>query len=475
MKNYTKKASLCLLAAAAAGSCLGADATVNYPGENLPFDGSASSLEINISGDTGGSIVAVGSNAQVGTQGQDSVTINYNSGNTLNYLSTIGSSGAIDGNVSINISSGSFNDQTSSPAITEAVIGTAYGKSSAVINGNVSINIQDGDFHGNIFAGGGATVKGDTGLVISGGTFSAEDGIFAGNSWGGVTEGNTSLKITGGDFSNANVYAGNHRTGSSFTQNVIKGDASLVVEGGTFKNLNGGSTDGVLGSYRLAGKIEGNTSIVVRASDNITINGDINVSSGFVDGNAEVSFVGDASKLNFSGNLKAFSSSSSSNASLGGEASIKIGTEQEAFSGDFNAKINAGFDRLEISNAATNVVFANAFEVSALEVFSESTVSVAEGTKFGTLNIVFGSEVESGADLGNVLSDIFGASEGIVESAINEGGSKFTVTGSNGDKFNAFITESGSVGVGSLIPEPSAYAALFGLAATAFAAYRRRN
>lgn len=310
MKNRIKISAIFAIASSAA---FGAETVINYPSEGtLPFGGNTSSLEINIDGDTNGSIVAVGSSAQIGIHGQDALTINYNSGTTLNYLSSVGPEGTINGNINVNVANGSFNNQTSSPAITEALLGTSYGKSSAVISGNVNISIANGEFYGNVFGGGGATVMGNTSLVIAGGTFKAEDGVFAGNAWGGETYGNVSLKITGGDFSEANVYAGNHRTNpASFSQNYIHGNTSLVVEGGTFKNLNGGSTDGKEG--RLAGRSD-NTSIVIRANDNIVINGDINASSGFVDGNAEVTFVGDASKLTFTGNVKTASTNSAANA-----------------------------------------------------------------------------------------------------------------------------------------------------------------
>ena len=444
MSKHAKIPALFAIAAAAAGISFGAETTVNYPESPLPFSGATSSLEANISGDTNSSIVVVGSDAQVGVQGQDAVTVNYNSGTTLHYLSTIGASGEINGNVNINVYAGSFNNQTSSPAITEALIGTAYGASAAVINGNVNVEIKDGDFHGNIFAGGGATVKGDTSLVISGGTFSAEDGVFGGNSWGGVTEGNASLKITGGDFSKANVYAGNHRTGSSFSQNAIKGNASLIIEGGTFKNLNGGSTDGSL------------------------------VASGFVDGDAEVTFVGDAGKLSFNGTLKA-SSASGEIGGLSGKASINIGTADEAFSGEFNGTINDGFALLQVSNADTSVSFAEAFDVDALVVDANSSVLLAENTKFDTLNLVFDSEFDTGANLGAVLDDIFGASAGIVVSAISQKADGFVVTNLDGAEFSAFIGEDGSVEVGAAVPEPAAFAALFGAAALAFAAVRRRK
>lgn len=467
MKNRIKISAIFAIVSSAA---FGAETVINYPSEGtLPFGGNTSSLEINIDGDTNGSIVAVGSSAQIGIHGQDALTINYNSGTTLNYLSSVGPEGAINGNINVNVANGSFNNQTSSPAITEALIGTSYGKSSTMVVGNVNISITNGEFYGNVFGGGGATVTGNTSLVIAGGTFKAEDGVFAGNAWGGETYGNVSLKITGGDFSEANVYAGNHRTNpASFSQNYIHGNTSLVVEGGTFKNLNGGSTDGKEG--RLAGR-SNNTSIVIRANDNIVINGDINASSGFVDGNAEVAFVGDASKLTFTGNLKTASTNSAANASLGGKASIKIGTAEEAFTGDFNAKINDGFASLEVSNAATEVNFANSFNVESFSVESGAKIGLAGETSFGKFSILFDGEFSGGETID--YTDVFANAETqtVVLSAI-ESGAQFTVFG--GDQEWSTTFENGQFTVASAIPEPAEFAAFLGILAVLCAAARRR-
>lgn len=467
MKNRIKIYALF----ASASAAFGAETAINYPsGGSLPFEGGTASLEINIDGDTNGAIVAVGPNAQIGTPGQDALTINYNSGTTLNYLSSVGGAGTVAGNIKVNIANGSFNNQTSSPAITEAVIGTSYGASSAVVDGSVSVTIGGGEFYGNVFAGGGATVRGDTSLVITGGTFKAEDGIYAGNSWGGSTLGDASLKITGGDFSEANVYAGNHRTASTFPQNTIKGNASLVIEGGTFKNVNGGGTDGYLGSIRKAGKIEGDTSIIIRANDDIVINGDINVSSGFVDGNAEVTFVGDAGRLTFAGNVKA-ASASGTNASLGGKASVKIGTAEEAFTGDFNAKINDGFSSLEISNAGTEVNFAESFGVESLSVESGAKIGLAQGTSFEKFSMVFDGEFSGGetVDIASAFADA--DTQTVVLSAI-ESGAQFTVFGGGQEWSTTF--DGGQFSVGAAIPEPSECATFLGILAAALAAARRR-
>ncbi len=144
MKNSI---AISALIAAAASAAFGAETVINYPsGGTLPFEGNTSSLEINIDGDTNGSIVAVKPSAQIGVHGQDALAINYNSGTTLYYLSSVGSEGAINGNINVNVANGSFNNQTASSAITEALIGTAYGQSSAVISGNVNVSITNGEF-----------------------------------------------------------------------------------------------------------------------------------------------------------------------------------------------------------------------------------------------------------------------------------------------------------------------------------------
>lgn len=448
-----------------ASTSFGAETTVNYPSDTLPYTGSTSSLEANISGNTNGARSVVGVGAEIG-DGNDAVTINYIEGTTLHYLSTLagGFTGTVNGNVNINITGGTFNNQTSSPSITEAVLGTAYGKSTATINGNVTITIDGGDFHGNIFAGGGATVTGNTNLVINGGTFKSEDGIFGGNSWGGVTQGDTSIKITGGDFTQTNIYAGNHRGNpDSFSQNEIQGSASLVIEGGTFGNINGGSSNGrdVAGKVREAGLIKGNTSIEIKAGDEsaITINGDINVSSGIVAGDANVAFVGNGDNLIFNGNINVAKPVEGDNAagSLIGNASISIGTANESFSGEFNAQITEGFALLEIANAGTSVTFTNAFNVSTLSVDSDViSVNLMEATTFSTLNIVFADNFETGAVLSDFqLADIFGSSTAMVEGLLTDG--SFTVTNGSGQAFVAIYGANGSIEVGDSIsiPEPS--------------------
>ena len=71
------------------------------------------------------------------------------------------------------------------------------------------------------------------------------------------------------------------------------------------------------------------------------------------------------------------------------------------------------------------------------------------------------------------LGEIFGDSLTVVASAIETEGD-FTVTNASGDEFFAQYIDGNTI-IGSMVPEPSTYAAIFGALAIAFAAYRRRK
>ena len=283
--------------------------------------------------------------------------LNFNSGATRYYIQGASGSATINGDISINIADGSFNNQNVSEAITEALIGTAYGDAkSTIINGDVKIEIDGGYFAGNIFAGGGASLNGNTYLTINGGTFNAEDGIFGGNSWGGVIDGDTCVSISNGVF-NAPVFAGNHRSGSSFTQNIVEGSTYLEISGGTFNSdVCGGGTNGyrLIGSLnRTAGLVKGNSNVVIRGG---TFLGNIYAAGGSVDGNASVTFIGNGENLNFTATVRPKSKESGVIGDLattiGGSSTIYFGTESEPFIGTFNGQVE-NFDRMVIASGSS--------------------------------------------------------------------------------------------------------------------------
>ena len=55
----------------------------------------------------------------------------------------------------------------------------------------------------------------------------------------------------------------------------------------------------------------------------------------------------------------------------------------------------ANFDNIKV-NSASSVKFGSAFEVSLLEVTSDSSVSIADGSQFKELNIIFEEELWNG-------------------------------------------------------------------------------
>lgn len=119
-------------------------------------------------------------------------------------------------------------------------------------------------------------------------------------------------------------------------------------------------------------------------------------------------------------------------------------------------------------------MFANSFDVDRLTVDSNSTVTLASGTSFGSLSIAFSDASFSDGELFEFnLGDIF-TDDTIVISALKDG-SIFTVYDSDGKEWNASYSEAGNILIGSMVPEPSTYAAIFGLLALALAAYGRKK
>ena len=100
-----------------------------------------------------------------------------------------------------------------------------------------------------------------------------------------------------------------------------------------------------------------------------------------------------------------------------------------------------------------------AFEVSLLEVASDSSVSIADGSQFKELNIIFEEDFGTGDTISNFsLSDIFGDTSTIVESALQSHETSLFVTNSSGEEFNASFNEGGQISVGAAVPEASTYA-----------------
>ena len=162
-----------------------------------------------------------------------------------------------------------------------------------------------------------------------------------------------------------------------------------------------------------------------------------------------------------------------------GDSLLALGNATDAYTGTIAATIE-GFDKIEISNATTNVVFEKAFDVPVLQVATDAKVSLANGTDFEKLILSFDSDFSQGDTSSVDLETIFGSSTSIVLSALqNETGASLTVKDGSGQEWSLaskdFTDNTLSFVVGSQVPEPATVAAIFGAVALAFAVYRRRK
>lgn len=286
--------------------------------------------------------------------------INMESGTVLWAIKGASGTSNIYGNIGINVKSGSLNNQTSSSAIREAIVGTNIGAGTQNVYGNIDIAIgNDGSapqpyISGNIFAMGGGTLYGNTSIIINGGTIKSRLGIFGGSSWGGVVKGDTYVEFNGGTMENSYILTSVLAGGSYDSNSRIEGSTSVKVSGGTLKNVYGGdsrSTKGIGGNVNLeitggemqsvygnslssvGGNINMNISNAkisssVYGASSTTVGGDVNMNIS----NSQASSITGVSSKNIAGkltmNLDGVNISSNvtgaSNAQIDGEIDVKI-------------------------------------------------------------------------------------------------------------------------------------------------------
>lgn len=231
-------------------------------------------------------------------------------------------------------------------------------------------------------------------------------------------------------------------------QAEVKGSSSIEIAGAD-----------VAGSVYAGGfALDDSSSSTIEKSAQVkissgSIGGDI-YAGGFgkqtsVKGDSSVVFVGNSQDISFAGTV--------------------YGGGQNG--GTVEGKLS-GIDTVEVSGAS-DVEFTNAFSVDKLLVGATSKVSLVADSTFNSISIKFESEkFESGDELAFSLDDIFSDSS-VVEKAL-ESGSSLTVLDSAGAEWNADY-QGGNIQIGSAVPEPAAYAAIFGVLGLAFALCRKRR
>lgn len=377
----------------------------------------------------------------------NAVVVNINGGNIKQAArsnnSNIGNS-VIYGNILYNVNSGSIGIGSGYSADTMYLMPSGYygqkGKFTSEVYGNVTLNIgsqngstsdvfigyDDGkNANGFVVATGTSTVRGDVRVNM----YSGSAGYVWSGSYGATINGDTHILIDKNAAVTNYVLGGGSNISDTFFCDVL-GSTNVTVRGSVGGDIYGSHYD----SSRL-GLVGGSVLVSI---------GNAQV-SGTIDGGNNVS----------------------------GTKTINFGTDTENYIGS-NAIIISNFDNVKVSSGSA-VKFGAPIDVSLLEVASGSSVAIAEGSKFGELNIIFSEDFATGDTLTFYMTDVFGGSSTIVLSAIESSETSLLVTNSHGEEFNASLAGDGSISVGAAIPEPSVCAAVLGAIALGIAACRRRK
>ena len=430
----------------------------------------------------------------------DAVEITLNGGNIKQALRANASNvnGVVYGNIVYNLNAGSIGIGSGYSGDPMYLMGAGYygqkGSSTNDVYGNVTINIgkKDGSVN-DVFIGYDASANAD-GFVVGAGTGtvrgdvninmqSGSAGYVFGASYGAVVKGNTNVVIGKNAKINGYVLGGGSNYSDAFSSDVL-GYTNVIIQGVVSGNVYGGhlggGTRGIIGNgvnvyidggsvggsiYGGVGNITGNVDVVL---SDASIGGDIYAGSestrgGAINGDVNVVISGDTS---VAGKIYA------------GEASGSKNLVLKSYSSGNVMKIS-DFNTVSVLDKST-VEFAESFETDLLYVSNDSKVLLAEGSTFGKLTIAFDSDFTQGDEGSINLETIFGSSVSIVLSALqSESGASLTVEDGSGQEWSLASREISdnivSFVIGSEIPEPATYAAIFGALVLAFAAYRRRR
>ena len=393
------------------------------------------------------------------------------------------------GNNTINTLSGTYNlicdtSSTSSSGGSvygvAVVSGTLYTMKDATLN--VSTNSKGGDSYG---------------VNLSNGAYGIS---------GGVEFSNVNITVSGND----NVYGitGAERA-ASFEGNLsVSGVEGRSVSALKFDNTSGVTqkTFKLLGNSKISA-VNGN-SVRSAVAGNLSIVGDENGTQ-VLDGNIYIyGYKDTTSSISFSGGDFAIQNSSSGETVLNGFRDLENGREilysfdgvnvafndnttfsstlveinggsalssEEGKSLSFdNSSVNVansqiGTSKLAIGEGSSlNATGTSSIEAELLSVFEGSTVSLDENSTFNIAGLeVILSELKSGTTYD--LANIFGDNTTVVLSMLNN---NITMSDTQGHTFDVVVSDDGQI---TAVPEPLAFASIFGALALGFAVYRKRR
>ena len=490
---------------AGAGSTVEGDVSVNINGGTITgmtvFGGGDGAVPCNDVNGTYGAYLNKADTSYV----KGNVSVNIGKDATVYYVSAGGRGyNVIEGNTTLTIDGTikapgggqAINFGTSRVGVIKGSA-TAYINSGATIEKNVAVYLN-GEIHGNNVNynedGSVASVKDASKNVVSlyiDGTTIDSSVQASGDDWSNravlygsslIDAKDSTITKMRGAFGTNTVVHGNTNielSNTTITDKIYVGSDTATIKGNANLVANGGSINEIYGSYGTAdtrGVVGGNLNVSLKdtAVKNIYLAGKGNA---LLEGNATLTLTGNTS---VSGIISAGGKEVSGFApEIKGDSVLALGSTTDAYTGTIAATI-ADFDRIEISNSETNVAFKNAFTVSVLQVAAQSKATLADGTDFSKLVLSFDSDFTQGDTSSVDLEAIFGSSTSVVLSALQEeAGATLTVKDGSGQEWSLaskdFSDNTLSFVIGSQIPEPATYAAIFGAMALAFAAYRRRK
>ncbi len=388
------------------------------------------------------------------------------------YVHGENSSSNINGNIILDING-------TSPAYIYAG-SCADTKADAVVNGDINSNVSSGQIY--CFIGGNyaineasSTLKGNAVSEINNASVNMLfNGDYAYNGASSTIDGNVSAKLSGVNVVNYYGFA-SEGEGNVYGGSVAASDSTAVLKGSSSIEIAGTNISGNV--YAGGFTLDDASSSVIEKSAEIKISsgvigGDIYAGGSgkltSVRGDSNIVFAGSSEDISFTGTVYG---GGQNGGTVEGSSNLVFGDSSKSFSGTFDGKLSE-IDIVEVKGAS-DVKFMNAFDVDRLLVGSTSKVSLIEETSFNSISIIFeDNSFSSGEEFEFNLDNIF--SDSTIVLAALENGNSFTVFDSNGNEWNANY-ETGSIQIGSAVPEPAANAAIFGALAIAFAMYCRRK
>lgn len=416
--------------------------TINVDGANpddISADPTSYTVRDAIYGVKGASLFTSNRDSENGgvlQNGISAMTFNMNSGVIKSFIGAADTS-KIYGDSEINVRGGLIYTVPGEWEISAPAIALTDRVSSSVeIYGDSKINMGSTGgglqprIYGTVFAMGAGVLYGNTEVVIAGGTYGAyriSSGIFAGAAWGGTIKGNSGIRISGGDFSESYVYGGSFGEDTS-QASVIEGSSSVVIDGGTLSTV-------YSGNYNLSNlEIKGDASMSITAGDVAnayggggTVSGDVrteivggNVGNaygnyGTVGGNSQLSISGGTVGNAYAASYGAIDGKSVLRMDGGTVTGNLVGTFQGTARGDVEIiveKGNIGGDIIGVRGNAqknVNIIFlGNSEEIS----FSGTVRTYYENDAFWTGKFSGRASLQFGNSEMAFIGDFGGSADG---------------------------------------------------------------